>query len=542
VLGVCAFGFTLLTTKGLTNDHYMYLGWAQQVQLGDVPGRDFVDPGMPLQYMLSAAALSLMPGPAAEVLVTTALLGLAAGFTCFGVSRLTGSLTAGVLAATFQTSLDPRLYSYPKVLVPAVALVLALAYARRPGRRTLAAMALWTATAFLLRPDLGMFTGVMVAIVVAATATRMSTAAVNTGMLAAFTAAALVPYVLYVAWAEGVAWKVAAAFEFLKGESHQFGFYQPPLRLGALLPAIGVPAEPIDGAAFLYYLSYALIAATIVLLALRWRRIHAHHRPVLLGLVALAAMFGVVIIRHPITARIPDAAAVIAILGSWCTVETIRAVSGLAGGAGMAARTAAWGTVTMLLTLTAVSVDALGHVREEIRESQITEGLGSVRARALSVIHDGETWPWAPYWPAGDIPEVVTYIRECTRPQDRLLMTWPAPEFFFFAQRGFSAGHVMLQPGTFTGPEHQRLMVSRLERDRPPIALINETGRPAFAASFPAVDAYVSRRYLPVQRFSLRDGSKIVLAVRSDWHPTGSYGRDRLPCEAAPATVAVGRP
>jgi len=71
VLGVCAFGFTLLTTKGLTNDHYMYLGWAQQVQLGDVPGRDFVDPGMPLQYMLSAAALSLMPGPAAEVLVTS---------------------------------------------------------------------------------------------------------------------------------------------------------------------------------------------------------------------------------------------------------------------------------------------------------------------------------------------------------------------------------------------------------------------------------------------------------------------------------------
>ena len=121
-------------------------------------------------------------------------------------------------------------------------------------------------------------------------------------------------------------------------------------------------------------------------------------------------------------------------------------------------------------------------------------------------------------------------------------MTWPAPEFFFFAQRGFSTGHVMLQPGTFTGLEHQRLMVNRLERDRPPIALINETARPAFAASFPAVDAYVSSRYLPVQRFSLRDGSKVVLSVRGDWHPTGSYGRDRLPCEAAPATVAVGRP
>jgi hypothetical protein len=137
-----------------------------------------------------------------------------------------------------------------------------------------------------------MFVGGMMAIVVAATATRMSTAAVNTGMLAGVTAAALVPYVLYVAWAEGVAWRVAASFEFAKGESHQFGLYQPPLRMGALLPATGVPAEPIDGASFLYYLSYALIAATIVLLVLRWRRIHAHHRPVLLGLVALQQLQG----------------------------------------------------------------------------------------------------------------------------------------------------------------------------------------------------------------------------------------------------------
>jgi hypothetical protein len=46
-IGVLAFGFRLITLRDLTNDHYMHLAWAQQLLFGQMPGGDFVDPGMP---------------------------------------------------------------------------------------------------------------------------------------------------------------------------------------------------------------------------------------------------------------------------------------------------------------------------------------------------------------------------------------------------------------------------------------------------------------------------------------------------------------
>ena len=51
---VLAFGFRLINVRDLPNDHYMHLAWAQQLLFGEMPGRDFVDPGMPLTYALSA--------------------------------------------------------------------------------------------------------------------------------------------------------------------------------------------------------------------------------------------------------------------------------------------------------------------------------------------------------------------------------------------------------------------------------------------------------------------------------------------------------
>jgi hypothetical protein len=47
-IGVLAFGFRLINVRDLPNDHYMHLAWAQQLLFGELPGRDFVDPGMPL--------------------------------------------------------------------------------------------------------------------------------------------------------------------------------------------------------------------------------------------------------------------------------------------------------------------------------------------------------------------------------------------------------------------------------------------------------------------------------------------------------------
>ena len=121
VVGIVAFGFRFTLVRDLSNDHYMHLAWAQQLLFGQLPGRDFVDPGMPLMYALSAIVQWIWPGPFSEATLSCILLALAAAATFLVVTDLTGSITLGVTATLFEIALEPRLYSYPKILVPAVA-------------------------------------------------------------------------------------------------------------------------------------------------------------------------------------------------------------------------------------------------------------------------------------------------------------------------------------------------------------------------------------------------------------------------------------
>src|SRR5467141_3249082 len=108
-VALVAFGFRLIGVRDLSNDHYMHLAWAQQVLFGEVPGRDFVDPGMPLMYVLSALVQGIWPGPFSEAALSCALLALAAGVTCVVAADLTGSIAAGAVAALFEVALYPRL-------------------------------------------------------------------------------------------------------------------------------------------------------------------------------------------------------------------------------------------------------------------------------------------------------------------------------------------------------------------------------------------------------------------------------------------------
>ena len=109
-VAIVAFGFRFMTVRDLANDHYMHLAWAQQVLFGEVPGRDFVDPGMPLMYALSAQVQWISPGPFSEAAICCALLAVAAAVTFVVTANLTASIAAGIIAALFEVALYPRLY------------------------------------------------------------------------------------------------------------------------------------------------------------------------------------------------------------------------------------------------------------------------------------------------------------------------------------------------------------------------------------------------------------------------------------------------
>lgn len=70
-------------------------------------------------------------------------------------SGLSRSLVAGALAALLVIVISPRLYSYPKIIVFAVALLVVWWYARRPSVRRAVALAAVTVCALLMRHDFG---------------------------------------------------------------------------------------------------------------------------------------------------------------------------------------------------------------------------------------------------------------------------------------------------------------------------------------------------------------------------------------------------
>src|SRR4051812_13452301 len=321
--GVMAFGYRLLLVRDLTNDHYMHLAWAQQVLFGQLPDRDFVDPGMPLMYSLSAAVQSMAPGPFSEALLTCALLALAAAATLVVAADLTGSLAVGAAATLTEIALEPRLYSYPKLLVPVVALFLMQHYVRRPSRGRVVLLAAWTAVAVLLRHDLGIY---------AAAGFGVGLITVHTGdlrqMLRALTeyAVALVgvmlPYVIFVQWSEGVFEHLHAAVEFAKGEAHQ-RFLAPPAFPFWSSPAGMASWDQTDAAVFLFYAAHVLALVCAVFL-IRSRPSRSEQTPVAAAGAAMLLLYLAVVLRHPIDSRLPDTGALLAIMGGWAIVESAR--------------------------------------------------------------------------------------------------------------------------------------------------------------------------------------------------------------------------
>src|SRR5258705_8313496 len=82
LVGAAAFASVYLATGAIENDHFVMLARAHQVLYGDWPVRDFEDPGMPLAYLLSAAAAALF-GPTifVNVIVSLVLFGITAELT-----------------------------------------------------------------------------------------------------------------------------------------------------------------------------------------------------------------------------------------------------------------------------------------------------------------------------------------------------------------------------------------------------------------------------------------------------------------------------
>ena len=193
-------------TIDFANDHFVHLSRARQILLGEIPVRDFFDPGLPLHYYASAAALTVSgQNLLGEAVLTVTLIALGAALTFYLAARSSRSLILATVATVVAVAMFPRLYNYPKVFLYPLALVCLWHYATRRTTVALAALAGMTAIAALFRLDHGFYIGATAAVgLVLANRDRIRAIPAVAVRFAAMTAALLLPFLIFIQLTAGI--------------------------------------------------------------------------------------------------------------------------------------------------------------------------------------------------------------------------------------------------------------------------------------------------------------------------------------------------
>jgi len=156
VIAAGTFAFRYLSFREFGNDHFIHLTQAQQITKGSLPVRDYVERGIPLMAVTSAAAqVGLGDGLRAEVLLVAGAYALAAGLTFVVAAAVSQSWLLAFLVSLPPILIYPVGYAYPKLLIYAAWFLAVWAYGAKPTRPRAFALAAVIGAAFLFRHDHG---------------------------------------------------------------------------------------------------------------------------------------------------------------------------------------------------------------------------------------------------------------------------------------------------------------------------------------------------------------------------------------------------
>jgi hypothetical protein len=449
VVGVVAFAARYALTGAIENDHFIYLARALQVLHGDLPVRDFEDPGEPLAYLLSTAAAALFgPSLFVNVLLCLLFLAITSALTYVLAWRATASVAAGFIASALTIAIAPRLYNTTKVIVPIVAIWLAWRYADAPHRRNLVALAAWTAIAFLLRHDYVVYValGNLVLLMYAPGNQRLRTLAEYALLSLLFVS----PWLLYVEHYEGLGAYFASALRFVATEGR---------RTGAGSFTAG---------------SFALLAVPVAAWMASFRRGPYLNRAQLASASAMLLAMDVVFLRDVLATRIPDVIAPTAVLaaaiaGHMLSRRSVERAATIALVASMAA---------VALGIVRLAVSNPASLNVFLRVAVVTERL---RRASPDIIPDPSLAP------------LIDYISRCTATDQRVLVAGFGPEVPALARRPFAAGLPTWIPGYYDDEADVTRALARLQREPVAVAVLLD-GTTAFTQSWPSLADAVHAR------------------------------------------------
>lgn len=148
---------------GFDNDHFFQIVRADAMLDGELPLRDYSDAELrslwpPLSYATSAAAMTVMGRTLrSEALLTVGMLAVGAAALCWAAAIVAQGVVPAVIMTLLAVGLSPTLYNYPKIVPYVCAVIAMLAYARRPSRWRMLALAMTVVVATLYRHDHGVY-------------------------------------------------------------------------------------------------------------------------------------------------------------------------------------------------------------------------------------------------------------------------------------------------------------------------------------------------------------------------------------------------
>ena len=228
-LALLTIAYRYLSFTDFANDHFVHLSVAQQITMGALPVRDFVERGLPLMPLISAAGqLMFGEGLRSELWVIALAYGIAAALTYLVAFYASGSVVIAALSALLPVVVYPVSYSYPKLLAPAVGFAAACWYSAKPDTARAVLMAVAVAAAFLLRHDLGVFLGASVIAMMLAYHGISRPALVSAARVAAIAVLIVAPYLIWVQVYEGLATYVREGMVFSQREAQRANWWSPP--------------------------------------------------------------------------------------------------------------------------------------------------------------------------------------------------------------------------------------------------------------------------------------------------------------------------
>jgi hypothetical protein len=560
--GLAVFGFSWFfrfndpngSFAGLTDDHFFYLVRGWQILFGELPVRDFVDHGAPLSYYVGAAVqLVGGRGTFSELVFCVTVLALAATGTYALTARSSGSVALALAAAAVHILLEPRFYNYPKIIVYVAAIPAVWAVVDRPSNGRLFMVALITAVGFLFRHDHGAFVAVaMAAALVVRRGASVATRAKHAALYGAMVVALLVPYLAFIQINGGIASYLQQASAWAERDRDRApvvwpGVFDNPdgvseaARDSSGLPrAIAVLRD--NGTAWLFYLELILPFVALAVLALSpdgfrpdWQNAAAKIAVVAVLAIVLDAGF----LRSPLEARLADPSVPLVILLAWLWAAAARLVwrrsEALRPSLARLAVPAAAFVLVLMVPLTAVPAVVLtNNLADRLDSAGFVDRLSKPLDRAQELtasLH--QTWPLERWIDprAENVMRLAFYLRDCTGPDDRVLMQHYLPQVPALAQRGFAGGHADLRPGFFRTPEAQRLTIERLQRQSVPIVVLAAgDDLRNFRRSFPQIAAYFDEHYTLAGERDLDGRFMITVLVSRQAGVVRQYEPLDLPC------------